>query len=114
MFSLCSMASLGDRYPALWLNRDQSFHFTSGINNIKNFEKNYFMGHTDFDGQFYEVIIEQKLVNGKWMYQVIVDGQLFLSKENRNPMTLGEAKLYLSDPWYDAANIEFTYFKMEY
>merc|ERR1712170_144355 len=106
-------AALGDRYPALWVNKNSYFGFIFDINGHKNYNKKY--DDIKFGGvELYVITIEQKNVNGKWMYQVFVDGQLFLSKENTLPITVEEAKLYLSDPWYEAANIEFTYFRMEY
>ena len=105
----------GNRYPALWLHKDKFFHFTSCIDDSSNYSKNYVILLDNMElQQLYHIIIQQKLIEGKWMYQVLVDGQLFVSVENTKPMRLDEAKLYLSDPWYNAANVEFTYLRIEY
>ena len=62
----------------------------------------------------YHIIIEQKLIDCKWMYQVFVDGVMIDSTENTEPLVLDEAKLYFSDPWFVTANGEITFFKLEY
>ena len=48
------------------------------------------------------------------MYQVFFDGKVVVSKENTNPPVLDEAKVYLSDPWHNPANVEITYLRIEY
>ena len=104
----------GDRYPALFVNKNSYFHFTTCIDDTDNYHKNYDRLSSTYQNQMYDVTIQQKLIDGKYLYQVIVDGQLFVSKENTKPLVIDEAKLYLSDPWYDAADVEFLYFRIEY
>ena len=102
----------GSRYPALFLNNGY-FHFTTCIDDFFNYQKNFYQITTDHH-QVYDITIQQKLLDGKWMYQVFVDGIMIVSKENTKTIVLDEAKLYLSDPWYNAANVEFTYLRIEY
>ena len=70
--------------------------------------------HNLQESNTYHIIIEQKLIDCKWMYQVFVDGVMIASTENTEPLVLDEAKLYLSDPWFVTANGEITFFKIEY
>ena len=105
----------GSRYPALWLNKNKFFHFTTCIDDFSNYQKNYKeLWITELGQNLYDITIQQKLIEGHWMYQVFVDGIMIVSKENTKTIVLDEAKLYLSDPWYNAANVEFTYLRIEY
>ena len=100
----------GGRYPALFLNRGNFFHFTTCIDDNFNYQKN--VGY--LSQQLFDITIEQKFIQGKWKHQIFLDGQLLLSKDYSDPIVIENAKLYLSDPWYEAANVEFLYFRVEY
>ena len=91
-----NMGKHGDRIPALFVNKAKFFHFTMSIGDKKNYVWN-------FNYQLkkaYSVEIMQKLVAGKYMYCIQIDGQSHC-KENTTPRSFDFVQLYLSDPWYE-------------
>ena len=102
---------MGSRYPVLFLNKDRFLKANTARDNNPNYGKKF--GDLQ-ESNTYHIIIEQRLIDGKWMFQVFLDGILILSEEISQPMVLDEAKLYLSDPWFVTANVEFSCFKIEY
>ena len=99
----------GTRYPSLFINPNKYFLFSIHLD-----DKHPVKYHNLQESNTYHIIIEQKLIDCKWMYQVFVDGVMIASTENTEPLVLDEAKLYLSDPWFVTANGEITFFKIEY
>ena len=102
---------MGSRYPILFLHQDRYFLIAT----TRDDKPNYFKIFGDLqESNTYYIIIEQRLIDGKWMFQIFFDGILILSIENSQSMVLDEAKLYLSYPWYITAKVEFSCFKTEY
>ena len=102
----------GSRYPSLFLNKNRFFTLAITLGDNPNNYKDY--GENLLESNTYHIIIEQKMIDGKWMYQFSVNGIMIDSIENTKAMVLDEAKLYLSDPWMTTADVEFTYFRIEY
>ena len=87
----------GDRIPALFVNRSKKFSFAMNIGNDQDhvWKFNYQLNKT------YSVEIMQKLVAGKLMYCIKIDGQSSHCKENTTPRSFDSVQLYLSDPWHE-------------
>ena len=96
-------------YPFLYITQD-AFVFSTFLNN-SNY-RNKYVGI--MEDETYHIIMQQSLKNGEWMYEIYVDGALFISRKNRNPLTMETAKFYLTDPWWPTAKVEFSYFRFEY
>ena len=103
----------GTRYPSMFINYNKYLLFSAHLDD-KHQVKYYSSAGTLQESNTYHIIIEQKLIDCKWMYQVFVDGVMIASTENTEPLVLDEANLYLSDPWFVTANGEITFFKIEY
>ena len=99
----------GNRYPSMFL-WPQYFQFSTFTNDVHTVETL----HDLQESNTYHILIEQKLIDCKWMYRVFVDSIMIDSTENTEPMVLDEANLYLSDPWKVAADVEITHLKIEY
>ena len=91
-----NMGKHGDRIPALFVNKAKFFHFTMSIGDKKNYVWNF-----NYQlNKAYSVEIMQKLVAGKYMYCIQIDGQSHC-KENTTPRSFDSVQLYLSDPWHE-------------
>ena len=53
--------------------------------------------------KFSKIFIKQKLVGTKYYYSITVDSKKVFNIENTKPITLYRARVFLSDPWYPAA-----------
>uniref|UniRef100_A0A7M5XLI6 Uncharacterized protein n=2 Tax=Clytia hemisphaerica TaxID=252671 RepID=A0A7M5XLI6_9CNID len=53
--------------------------------------------------KFSKIIIKQKLVGGKYYYTITIDSKKVYNIVNTKPITLYRARIFLSDPWYPAA-----------
>ena len=102
---------MGSRYPNLLLHQDKYFLIETTRDDNPYYAK--YFGNLQ-ESNTYHIIIEQRLIDGKWMLQIFLDGILISSEENSQPMVLDEAKLYLSDPWFATANVDISCFKVEY
>ena len=94
----------GDRIPAFYIqnqNENGYFQICSAVNGIKNYAINH-----KFDlGKQYQITIKQYEKMGKYIYEIIIDGDTIDQKENTKAMNFSNVKLYGSNPWID----DFTY-----
>ena len=60
---------------------------------------NHWVNYPFVDGQKYHFVIEQTLEDGIVMYKIIVDGEVFYSKQNNQPQNFNNVMAYVSDPW---------------
>ena len=103
---------IGSRYPAVFLNPDGFLHLTSHVNGDLNSYKNY---NGVQAGQYYDILIKQfPTSNGDYQYQAYVNGTEVASVENTDPIKLEKAVVYLSDPWYDSADVDISHLRIEY
>ena len=97
----------GDRYPWLGVHPKDgilvalSTNDPSSLTHQKEFEKN----------QWYVFSIEQRKFSNKWKYQILFNGKHTLKNldHSQKPLEIKNAKLYLSDKFYDAAKVEVNY-----
>ena len=74
----------------MFLNAKKYFHFSTFTNAVHNVDTL----HNLQESNTYHILIEQKLIDCKWMYRIFVDSIMIDSMENTEPMVLDEAKLY--------------------
>ena len=103
----------GGRYPALFLHRDHEFQFNI-YRNGQVYQFNYGSLRNVNINNDYDIVIIQKLIEGKWMFQTFIDGVLIKSKETDNPIQIENAKVLFSHAWKTPANVDVTYLKIEY
>jgi len=94
---------LGDRIPALFINKGGYFHFTTALDDDGNNQKNInFVLET-----IYHVTIQQSNIDSKYWYEIIMNNESKLKKENMNPKSYSTVRFYNSDPWFDSFTYEF-------
>ena len=86
----------GDRIPAVFILNNGQAYVCSAINDDKNFCKVY----TFELGKKYQATIQQFKKDGKYWYEIIIDGKSEFKIENGNPKSFANVKFYRSDPWY--------------
>ena len=95
--------SIGDRIPALFINRAGFFHFCTAMNNNGNYCKNI-----NFElGKTYHVIIQQSKSGNKFWYEILINDESKMKIEKPNPKTFSTVHLYTSDPWFDSFTSNF-------
>ena len=108
--------TLGHRIPAIWTHtsvgdtNSRALLICSGIGTNAN---DHFNSKRVVKNKWHSITIEQNLVNSKYIYSVHLDGDLSYTKENTNPRTYKDVKLYISDPWYNALNGQIKDLKVE-
>merc|ERR1719431_1706646 len=75
-------AKMGDRAPAVWVTPGKEICVTHAISGNK---------------------INQKLVDGKYMFEALLDGESKRSVENTTPDKYDNIKVFAGDDWYPAA-----------
>ena len=88
----------GDRIPALFVNNFGKFMFRSSVNNNYNYGLD-----VNFElGKMYHVIIRQQIKeDGKYWYEILIDGDSKLKIENKSPRSYTNVKLYASESFND-------------
>jgi len=94
---------LGDRIPALFINKGGYFHFTTALDDDGNYYKNF-----NFELETtYHVTIQQLKINSKYWYDIIINNERKFREENKNPKSYSTVLFYNSDPWFDSFTYEF-------
>ena len=88
----------GDSIPSLFISNDGKFMFHSSVNN--NFNHGL---DIDFElNTMYNVSIGQQIdEDGKYWYEILIDGDSKLKIENKNHRSYTNVKLYASDSFVD-------------
>ena len=88
----------GDSIPSLFISNDGKFMFRSSVNN--NFNHGL---DIDFElNTMYNVSIGQQIdEDGKYWYEILIDGDSKLKIENKNHRSYTNVKLYASDSFVD-------------
>merc|ERR1719209_1380019 len=92
--------NMGDRIPALWIKPDKEIHEGAAISGKVNSVGN----HAIESGKWNKIEINQKLVDGKYMYEVLLNGESKRSVENTTPEKYENVKVFAGDDWYPAAD----------
>ena len=88
---------IGYRIPALFIKKDGYFQVCSAVSG----NANKCVNHKFEFGKRYHMIIEQSKnnIDGRYWYQINIDGESILHIENSQPRSFSNVKLYASDPW---------------
>ena len=87
----------GDRIPGFWIYNPGYFVISSAING----NSNYYQEFPIVLGKQYQMTIQQfKDNNGKYFYEIVIDGQSKFKIENTQAQSFSNVKLYAGDPWY--------------
>ena len=101
--SIYSLFFIGSQIPAVWLNKSGFFHICSTVSGNRNYCKNinYSLGKQ------YDITIQQYNHNGKYMYEIIINGLTKVCVENTQPRIFSHVKEYTSNPWYSSFTSDF-------
>ena len=115
------MRKIGDRIPAIFMNRKRYIHFTNAVNGNSNY---HFDFHSINVNKWYSIIIQQIWENGKVKvkeelhkrykfiicqiyYSVSVDGKQIYRVENKDPRTFQDVKVFAGDNFFPAADASY-------
>ena len=105
-----SVGTTGDRYPWLGLSSAGIIAFKSEKNNVLN------PTHLNFNielGTKYEIEFRQVDKNGATFTEIIIDDEEKYSDENTSPITVENAKVFLSNNFRAPADATVEYFYLE-
>ena len=98
-----NMQQLGDRIPALWINKQGYFSFSTSLNNNKNYWKKIYFKL----GQTYHVTIKQSKIRNTFLFEIIFDNESKHKAINLKPQSWSKVHLYTSNPWNDPFTSDF-------
>ena len=93
VFHFSAINDKEDPTPALWIHPDGVFYICSNVDGGKNCQSISF----DFETP-YQITIKQFNADGKYWYEIIVNGVSKYKVENTQPRSLPSVKFYTSHP----------------
>ena len=96
-------AHYGNRVPAVWVNNRGFFQISSAVSGSKDYWKKFKFSL----GRQYNITIQQYKQNGKYWFEITIDGSSIVNVENTKPTNFSNVKLYTSDPWYPPFTSDF-------
>ena len=103
-----SEEGFGTRYPAVYLMKAGRL-----VVFFDSFDEGFYSAKGGIGpGIPYEIIIEQSFKETKLIFEISVNQEIVASVENTQPEMLTNAKLYLSDKYFQVADVSFEYFKL--
>jgi len=90
----------GFRIPAIWI-LNKKLHICSSISGVANRCFNFDIPALR---KWFLIQIRQRVDHGKFMFDVIIDGQSKLIVVNTMPAMFTDVKVFAADPWYEPAN----------
>ena len=92
----------GSRIPGVWFfpngkNQARSLHICSDVNEEVN---TCFNSHMIPRNEWTQINIKQELINGRYMYQILINHQLVHEVENQSPRMYKNVTIYAGDPFY--------------
>ena len=94
IFQFSNSLYIGDRLPSLSI-RDEELYVYSLVNGVHDYSYSF---KYELGKQYQMTIKQVKAVNGKYWYEIIVDGESKLKIENTQPKNFQNVHLYGSDP----------------
>jgi len=88
----------GHRIPGVWVTAEKKLFISSSVSGNANKEDT--VPKELEAGKWIKVHISQKLVDGKYMYEVKVNGESVVNVENTKPEQFGPIKVFAGDDWY--------------
>ena len=94
----------GYRIPAIWtIPGQRRIHFTSGISGHVNYIFNTKRG-LPLNRWVSLKVTQRQVKGGRFRYTIYVNGRQVFTIINTKPRNFRNVKVYVSDPWYPAAN----------
>eukprot|EP00091_Calanus_sinicus_P006149 TRINITY_DN1675_c0_g1_i14.p1 TRINITY_DN1675_c0_g1~~TRINITY_DN1675_c0_g1_i14.p1 ORF type:complete len:198 (-),score=30.19 TRINITY_DN1675_c0_g1_i14:147-716(-) len=90
--------NVGDRVPAVWITKDKKFHIAATVNGIGNYYQD--VPTVLEENKWILVEISQTLVDGKYIYEILVNEESVHKIENTTPQVWGPVKVFAADDWY--------------
>ena len=84
--------------PAVYFHLEKGLNVQNSFNQPRRHSKTFHEVSKKSAGEWTDVKIEQKLLKGKLMYRVIIDGLVRLSKENRKPENRTNVEVWAANP----------------
>eukprot|EP00091_Calanus_sinicus_P019245 TRINITY_DN474_c0_g1_i18.p1 TRINITY_DN474_c0_g1~~TRINITY_DN474_c0_g1_i18.p1 ORF type:complete len:187 (-),score=26.30 TRINITY_DN474_c0_g1_i18:82-582(-) len=100
-FGLGGDSAYGDRAPAVWVHKDKYLHVTSSINDNLNHFYNV-QSMPIVENKWFSVKISQTLVDGKYIYEVFVNGDQVYTVENTKAQKFAPVKVFAGDNFWNA------------
>eukprot|EP00091_Calanus_sinicus_P008435 TRINITY_DN2051_c0_g1_i1.p1 TRINITY_DN2051_c0_g1~~TRINITY_DN2051_c0_g1_i1.p1 ORF type:complete len:215 (-),score=45.38 TRINITY_DN2051_c0_g1_i1:104-724(-) len=91
--------NVGDRVPAVWISKEKGLAFAALVNGIANYWKVLPTVHAE--NKWILIDISQKLVDGKYIFEVLVNKESVDKVENTRPHAFGKVKVFAADNWYN-------------
>merc|ERR1739844_192003 len=95
-----NMAKMGDRIPWVWIRPSKEIHVASAVSGVPSSAASYPVE----SGKWIKMEINQKQVDGKYMFEVLINGESKRSDENTTPAKYDNIKVFAGDDWYPAAD----------
>ena len=93
----------GNRIPAVWIANKNRFYICSSVSGNHDYQK-----YINFTlGKQYDITIQQTKENGKYWYQIIINGSTVFKVPNTQPRIFSNVKEYLSAPWGKAFTSDY-------
>ena len=91
----------GNRFPAIWFNKNNHFHFCSTVNDQNDYCFDY---NIELDQDYQIAVSQQYSDQSQLVYKIFLDGKEIHSVVNSNGKTFDVVTLYLSNPWHASIN----------
>ena len=93
-----SLEEQGKRILAINFQPNRGMIVAASIGNELNYERNFTANLLPLNKQSF-VEVSQLLIEGKYLYRILVDEEELHSVENPNPQEFRNASVYVSNPW---------------
>ena len=91
----------GSRIPGIYTTPGaHQLYISSYVNGIVDYAVTV---NTVLTMEWHTILVEQQFVNLKYMYTIVVDGELIHSVENTTPEMFYDVKTWVSNEWYDSS-----------
>ena len=108
--------ALGNRIPGIWAHQSNGDTTARSLRISAAVDQNcdhYFDTSRLTMGIWHLIVLQQILINSKYIYSIQLNGQEVHTKENNNPLTFENVKLYIGDPWYESQDGEVKDLQLE-
>ena len=102
----------GDRVPAIWTRpKESKLHIASAVNGEDNYV--YDSDKIPVNKKVHIVVDQSYLNDNKYQYSIYIDGKQVHTTVNNKAEEFENVKVYIANPWHDAANGKIENVKLE-
>ena len=94
----------GSRILVVWIIGSRQICIFSTVSGNNNYHRYFNLGTL---GKPYDITIQQTKENGKYWYQIIINGSTVFKVPNTQPRIFSNVKEYLSAPWGKAFTSDY-------